>query len=507
MWLAMGSRAIMSVLLLLFSLFGSNFGGTQTCTDWSSAFPHTGIVCRVTYPAALVLNEKTAEVIQAAFQHARYPDITGKRSVPLIGMAQYTLKNLQIHNLSIGQSEVELQGDDHVKISISDVAAIFQGTLRYEYGNWLLKVAQSVDFEIESNIDLSINPRLHCSNGKVAADSSDCYLTFQKLRLVLQGERNPGWLKRAFTEVLSFTLKMVVKRQICKEINNLGNILAEFIQETAEHFISDGDIGMDISITSSPYITPRYIESYHKGLTRYNNHTAMINASVFSPAQLTDHRMLYFWISDDVLKPLLTAAHQDGRFACSILGKELTGLFDMDLPTNIPAPLDQLLVSGNSVLKAWSMSVPQLWTTPQGTFVHSTAAVEITSDSEGADTPGLYFETEVEVVIRTDYAEKMLILNATATRVSIPNGFLSPGNQQLSKDHIDYLKDAVKKIGIPRVISYLEPGLTTIMNRQGLDLFEIMNPEISPHQGYVIVQLDFGFPQHLLEGFLKKSLA
>lgn len=40
----------------------------------------------------LAVNEETAQVIQAAFQHARYPDITGKRSVPLIGRAQYTLE-------------------------------------------------------------------------------------------------------------------------------------------------------------------------------------------------------------------------------------------------------------------------------------------------------------------------------------------------------------------------------------------------------------------------------
>ncbi|KAJ8335576.1 hypothetical protein SKAU_G00389180 [Synaphobranchus kaupii] len=497
---------MMAMLVFLSGLLGCLIGTTQSCLDRDSAHPFTGIVCRVTYPAALVLNEKTAQVIQAAFQHAQYPDIKGKRSLPVIGKAQYNLKNLQIYNLSIGRSEVELQEDNGVGISISNVSATFQGTITYEYGNWFLKVRQSLDFEIESHIDLVVNPKLYCGNGKVAADTSDCYLTFHKLKLLLQGDRDPGWLKRVFTEFLSFTLKMVVKSQICKEINNLANIMADFIQETAEHFLSDGDIGMDISITSSPFITSKYIESYHKGLARYNNHTAVINASVFSPAQLTDHRMLYFWISDDVLNPLLTAAHQDGRFVRNITGKELAGLFEMDLSTTMPTLLDQLLSSGNSVLEAWSMSMPHLWTTPQGTFVRSVAAVELTSGSDDSDAPALYFEMEVEVVVRADYAERKLILNATATQVSILKGSFSPGKQQLTEGQVEYLKEVVEKIGIPKVISYIEPGLTAVMNKQGLDLFDIMNPEVVSHQGYVIVQLDFGFPHHLLVDFLQKTL-
>lgn len=32
----------------------------------------------------------------------------------------------------------------------------------------------------------------------------------------------------------------------------------------AEHFLSDGDISMDIGVTAAPIITANYIESYHK---------------------------------------------------------------------------------------------------------------------------------------------------------------------------------------------------------------------------------------------------
>ena len=61
-----------------------------------------------------------------------------------------------------------------------------------------------------------------------------------------------------------------------------------------------------------------------QGLITYNNTIAVIDASVFHPSQLTEDRMLYFWISDEVLNPIMSAAHHDGRFVRNITGAELT---------------------------------------------------------------------------------------------------------------------------------------------------------------------------------------
>jgi len=37
-----------------------------------------------------------------------------------------------------------------------------------------------------------------------------------------------------------------------------------FLSVRAEQFLGDGNIGVDISVTSSPIIKSNYIESYHK---------------------------------------------------------------------------------------------------------------------------------------------------------------------------------------------------------------------------------------------------
>ncbi|XP_072550955.1 cholesteryl ester transfer protein isoform X2 [Salminus brasiliensis] len=364
-------------------------------------------------------------------------------------------------------------------------------------------INQSIDFEIESQIDLVINSKLYCGKGKVAADTSDCYLTFHKLNLLLQGDREPGWMKRVFTNFITFTMKLVVKGQICKEINKVANILADFIQETAEKFLSDGDIFVDIGVTSAPVITSNYVESYHKGLVTYNGLTSVINASRFNPDQLTENRSLYFWIGDDLMDPLMTAAYNDGRLIRNISGEELTGLFLTELSATRPELLSKWLSSEEPLLKAWSASVPHLWTTAQGTSVRAVAAVELFSGKQ--DIPALYFETEVQVVVRASYADKKLILNGTLGHISISK-VSSSADFEMEKNLNAYLQEAVEKIGIPKVISYLEPGLTALMDRQGLNLFDLINPEVIPQEGYVLIQMDFGFPHHLLVEFLRKTL-
>ncbi|KAM7396285.1 hypothetical protein PAMP_019337 [Pampus punctatissimus] len=433
------------LLLLFVSAFGTSHGCLQ---DPASAYRFTGAVCRLTYPAAVVLNEKTTKVIEAAFQHARYPSVKGEN----------------------------------------------------------VNVAQSIDFEIDSQIDLGINPKLYCGGGKVAADTSDCYLNFHKLHLHLQGDKEPNWLKKLFTNFITFTVRLVIKGQICNEINKVANILADFIQDTAEHFLSDGDISVDIGVTASPVITANYIESYHKGLTNYNNTSAVISDSVFHPSQLTEHRMLYFWVSDQVFNPMMTAAHHDGRFKLNISGAEITELFTTSLTSTMPQSIRKCLFESDSPeLRVWSSSVPFLNTSTLGTTVWAKASGQLHCGNQ--DTPIFFFETDLSIDVTASYADKKLSLQGKPSAIHVHH-YLPLENLQLLEftAHLEFIKEAVEKIGIPKVLSVLETELTRLLDKQGTNLFDISNPEVLPRDGFVVIQMDFGFPHHLLVEFLKKTL-
>ncbi|XP_037539083.1 cholesteryl ester transfer protein [Nematolebias whitei] len=489
--------------LLLLLLLLSMFGPTHSCLkDPALAYKFTGIVCRLTYDAAAVLNEKTTKVIEAAFQHARYPSMQGEKSLLVVGRVLYGLDNLEIHNLSIGRSAFELRPGEGIGLEISNVSAVFSGTIKYGYGSWLVNVQQSLDFEIETQIDLGINPKLYCGKSRVAADTSDCYLNFNKFRLYLQGDKEPNWLKKLFTNFITFTVKLVVKGQICKEINKVADILADFVQDTAAAFVTDGGIRVDIDINTGPIITSSYIESYHKGLTDYNNTLSVINESVFHPDQLTEHRMLYFWLSDDVFKPLIAAAHQDGRLQLSISSEELTKLFQMSLSSVVPPQIEKCLMErGSTELRVWSSSVPFLSTFATGTRVWAQVSAELYCESQ--TTPTLSFQTNVSVEVTVSYVDKKLLLHGKSLEILVLRAEPPPLNQLAQRE---FISEAVEKIGIPKVMSVLGTELTRLLDNQGTNLFDIFNPEVLHSDGYVVIQMDFGFPHHLLVDFLKKTL-
>lgn len=486
-------------------------GMSQECMeDATQAYRFTGAVCRLTYPAAVVLNEKTTKVIEAAFQHAKYPNIKGEKALLFGSKLLYGLDNLEIYNLTIGRSAFELRPGEGISLDISNVSAVFRGTIKYGYGSWLVNFGNSVDFEIESQIDLGIKPKLYCGNGKVAADASDCYLKFHKLHLLLQGDREPNWIKKLFTNFITFTVKFVIRGQICQEINKVANILADFIQETAENFLSDGDISVDIGVTGPPIITANYIESYHKGLTKYKNTTTFINESIFNPAQLTEHKMLYFWLSDQMLNPIIYAAHQDGRFQLNISGTELSELFNTSHPDAIPEFIQKCIMESSfPELRVWSLSEPYLNTSRNlGTTVWAKASGQLYCG--GSAEPLISFTTNVTIEVRASYANKKVSLLGKLTEVSATvTGGEIPGKYHMIQEYEKletFLESAVEKTGVLKVMTVLETEVTRLLDKQGVHLFDIYNPEVIPEDNYVVIQMDFGFPHHLLVEFLRKTL-
>ncbi|NXI37403.1 CETP protein, partial [Galbula dea] len=476
-------------------------------------FPYsdTGIVCRMTKPAALLLNQETAQVIQAAFRNAKFPNITGEKSMRLLGKVAYGLSNIQVNDLSIEQSEVELKEDDAIHIAIKNVTAFFRGTLTYGYaGAWFLQLFHAVDFEIESSIDLQINIDLMCQKDQVAADASDCYLTFHKLTLHLQGDKEPGWLKQLFTDFISFTLKFVLRREVCNEINFLAQMLANFVQDLAVNFVQDEDIRIDLSLASLPLIKANYLESHHKGLVLYKNYSDVFSDSVFCPSLLTESRMLYFWLSEHIFNSLASAAFLDQRLELTIPGEKLQELFEVE-GTEAQQKMVQMIYQGtsynDSVAKVWSLNHPQISVQPEGTVVKSLVAAEVSIFPAGEEPLViLYMEKEITVTVQAAYAEKKLILHPLDSRIEFKVFRCTADPSGNDSSIRNFLQTMISLVGIPEVISRIEQALTSLLNSKGLHLFKIRNPEIITRKGYIIVQLDFGFPNHLLLDFFEKKI-
>uniref|UniRef100_A0A2K6QVJ2 Cholesteryl ester transfer protein n=1 Tax=Rhinopithecus roxellana TaxID=61622 RepID=A0A2K6QVJ2_RHIRO len=418
-------------------------GNVHACSKGTSH--KAGIVCRITKPALLVLNQETAKVIQTAFQRASYPNITGEKAMMLLGQVKYGLHNIQISHLSIASSQVELVEAKSIDVSIQNVSVVFKGTLKYGYTTaWGLGIDQSIDFEIDSAIDLQINTQLTCDSGRVRTDAPDCYLSFHKLLLHLQGEREPGWIKQLFTNFISFTLKLVLKGQICKEINVISNIMADFVQTRAASILSDGDIGVDISLTGDPIITASYLESHHKAvLETWGFNT---NQEIF---------------------------------------QEVVGGFPSQAQVTVHC-----------------LKMPKISCQNKGVVVNSSVMVKFLFPRPDQQHSVAYtFEEDITTTVQASYSKKKLFLSLLDFQITPKT--VSNLTESSSESVQSFLQSMITTVGIPEVMSRLEAVFTALMNSKGLSLFDIINPEIITRDGFLLLQMDFGFPEHLLVDFLQ----
>uniref|UniRef100_A0A2I3MW74 Cholesteryl ester transfer protein n=1 Tax=Papio anubis TaxID=9555 RepID=A0A2I3MW74_PAPAN len=418
-------------------------GNVHACSKGTSH--KAGIVCRITKPALLVLNQETAKVIQSAFQRANYPNITGEKAMMFLGQVKYGLHNIQISHLSIASSRVELVEAKSIDVSIQNVSVVFKGTLKYGYTTaWGLGIDRSVDFEIDSAIDLQINTQLTCDSGRVRTDAPDCYLSFHKLLLHLQGEREPGWIKQLFTNFISFTLKLVLKGQICKEINVISNIMADFVQTRAASILSDGDIGVDISLTGDPIITASYLESHHKAvLETWGFNT---NQEIF---------------------------------------QEVVGGFPSQAQVTVHC-----------------LKMPKISCQNKGVVVNSSVMVKFLFPRPDQQHSVAYtFEEDIMTTVQASYSKKKLFLSLLDFQITPKT--VSNLTESSSESVQSFLQSMITTVGIPEVMSRLEAVFTALMNSKGLSLFDIINPEIITRDGFLLLQMDFGFPEHLLVDFLQ----
>ncbi|MBZ3889958.1 Cholesteryl ester transfer protein [Sciurus carolinensis] len=531
---------MLAAALLTLALLGS----AHACSSGSSC--PAGIACRITKPALLVLNQETAKVIQTAFQQASYPDITGEKAVMLLGRVKYGLHSIQVSHLSIASSKVELVEAQSIDISIQNASVIFQGTLSYGYTSaWGLNIDHTVDFKIDSATDLRISTQLTSDSGRVRTNAASCHLSFHKLLLHLQGEHEPGWIQQLFTSVISLTLKLVLKGQICKEINVISNIMADFVQTRAASILSDGDIGVDISLTGPPDITATYLESHHKGHLVYKNVSEDRPLPAFAPRLLGTSRMLYFWFSEQVLDSLAKAAFQDGRLMLRLTGDEFKAVletrgFDTNQQMFLEAVLETrgfdtnqqmfLELFSNTPISQTQVTVyclkrPKIACQNKGVVVTSSVVVKfLFPNPDGQSAVAHTFEEDIVTTVQASYAKKKLSLRLLDVQYEQQRGEGGQSTQQTCSppsavsDNLVGLTQSVKmqvnpapdrgSLACPGAASFwrwkrLEEAFTALMNSKGLDLFDIINPEITPRDGFLLLQMDFGFPEHLLVDFLQ----
>ncbi|XP_062922823.1 cholesteryl ester transfer protein isoform X4 [Mobula hypostoma] len=416
----------------------------------ASSMNITGIVCRFSKEAALIFNQETSDVIQATFRHASFPDMAGEKSILMLGTISYVLKNLQIMNMSVESSDVELSNEKGILISIENVAATIKGNMNYAYSNWLLQLNHSLDFEIQSQTDVDLALTLGCDNGRIEVTISDCLLNFDKLSLQLQKLSKISWIKQLLTDFVSFTLRHVLKGQICAEIHKMANLLSDFTLKQAGIFIRDGEISTSTELTGDPVITSGYVESQHKGSVFYRNLSVFQKPSVI-PVEREETRMFSLWVSEAVINSLLFAAYHEDRLTLKLEDNDLLKVFEDGEFENVPNILQQ----------------------------------------------------DIETTVQSSYANRKIQLWPSSNRWSIKAIKHNPAVTLDENKANYYLENFFSSGGLQNIMSYVEFYITALLDKKGLHYFNVTNTVLEPSKGYMLVATDFHFPRQLLESFLQ----
>ncbi|XP_055504534.1 cholesteryl ester transfer protein [Leucoraja erinacea] len=486
--------------LLLFLMAGASLSCEPSTTN------STGIMCRFTKDAALVFNQETSDVIQATFRHASFPDIKGEKSILFLGSVSYVLKNLQINNMSVESSDVDLSKEKGILISIQNVAATFKGTMNYAYTNWLLKINNSLDFKIEVQTDVDLGLTLAYDNGRIALTVSDCVLNFHKLTLQLQKQSQVNWIRQLLTDFVSFTLRQILKGQICAEIHKMSNLLSDFTLQQAGAFLSDGEISTSIELTGDPMITSEYVESWHKGSVFYKNFSVFQKPNAI-PFERVETRMFNLWVSEPVINSLLYAAYLDDRLSLKLVDDDLLKVFEAGefkhelnvLQQVFPAvPINDLMV------KLTALRPPSILFKRVGTILEGSVAIEVDVVPESKDSyTALYMEMDIETTVQSSYTNRKIHLQPSSNHWSIKTLKNNPAitlDKTIAKR---YLEKFFSAGGLQKIISYVEFYITALLDKKGLQYFNISNTVLEPNKGYVTVATDFQFPRQLLENFLR----
>uniref|UniRef100_A0A1A8ECC2 Bactericidal permeability-increasing protein n=1 Tax=Nothobranchius kadleci TaxID=1051664 RepID=A0A1A8ECC2_NOTKA len=190
------------------------------------------------------------------------PDFSGSQSVSPIGNVKYSLTNINLVNVGLPKSALDLVPGTGVRLSIGDAFMNLHGDWRVKY---LYVIKDSGSFDVNVN-GLSITTSIAVSSdetGRPAVDVANCAASVASADVKFHG--GASWLYNLFSKFIDKALRDALQEQICplvvKAVADLNptlrtlNVLAK-VDKYAE---------IEYSMVSSPIVTASSLDLSLKG--------------------------------------------------------------------------------------------------------------------------------------------------------------------------------------------------------------------------------------------------
>ncbi|XP_053171993.1 bactericidal permeability-increasing protein-like [Scomber japonicus] len=225
----------------------------------------------------------------------KVPDVSGKKRVSPIGKVRYSLSNMQIVNVALPKSAVELVAGTGIKLSIANAYISLRGNWRVKYLR-IIKDSGSFDLNVNGvSITTSIAMKSD-ESGRPVVSSVNCAASVSSAKVKFHG--GASWLYNLFRSFASKAIRSQIQKQMCPLVADAVNDMNPQLKTLNVVAKVDKYAEIEYSMVASPTISKSSIDLSLKG-EFYNigkHQEPPFTPAVFAlPPQTTN--MLYIGVS------------------------------------------------------------------------------------------------------------------------------------------------------------------------------------------------------------------
>lgn len=200
--------------------------------------------------------------IQQKLKTIKVPDISGKQRVSPIGKVKYSLSNMQIVDVGLPKSALDLVPGTGVKLSIGNAFLRMHGNWRVKY---LRIIKDSGSFDLNVN-DLTITTTIAIKSdetGRPVVSSVNCAATVGSAKIKFHG--GASWLYNLFRKFVDKAIRNALQKQMCPLVANAVSDLNPQLKTLNVLAKVDQYAEIEYSMVSSPTVSNSCIDFSLKG--------------------------------------------------------------------------------------------------------------------------------------------------------------------------------------------------------------------------------------------------
>lgn len=429
--------------------------------------------------------------IQQKLKTIKVPDISGKQRVSPIGKVKYSLSNMQIVDVGLPKSALDLVPGTGVKLSIGNAFLRMHGNWRVKY---LRIIKDSGSFDLNVN-DLTITTTIAIKSdetGRPVVSSVNCAATVGSAKIKFHG--GASWLYNLFRKFVDKAIRNALQKQICPLVANAVSDLNPQLKTLNVLAKVDQYAEIEYSMVSSPTVSNSCIDFSLKG-EFYNigkHQEPPFSPAAFSlPPQINN--MLYIGVSAFTINSAAFVYNTAGALSLYItddmipqaspirLNTRTFGAFIPQVAKRFPGLMMKLLVK--------TVKNPVVTFEPNNVTVQATSTVTAYAIQPNTTLSPLFvLNLETSVSARVFVSGMRLAGAVTLNKMALTLGTSYVGEFQVrSLDNI--FQVVLKVVVIPQLNVQLAKGYPL----PTLGKMKLVNTELQVLKDYMLIGTDVQF--------------